>query len=200
MNAVEQLTIEQILQHGENTTIEFKSWEKAKSMKERVNLAVDELLAFANSRGGTVYFGVEDDGEVTGCSGNYDLQNMLEAIYDKTRPPLFVEYEEIIYQGKKIIALSVKSDGTKYSTADGRFLKRLGKNSKPFYPEEMSHFYTASQSPDFSSQIIADSTTDDINMVEVYNLKQKLKIRDAIYITRIGRYDIFEGLGTDKRR
>lgn len=179
MNTVEQLTMEAILQHGENTTVEFKSWEKAKSMKERVNLAVDELLAFANSQGGTVYFGVEDDGEVTGCSGNYDLQNMLEAIYDKTRPPLFVECEEILYQGKKIITLSVKSDGTKYSTADGRFLKRLGKNSKPFYPEEMSHFYTVSQNPDFSSQIIADSTADDINMVEVYNLKQKLKIRDA---------------------
>lgn len=179
VNTVEQLTMEQILQRGENTTVEFKSWKKAKSMKERVNLAVDELLAFANSKGGTVYFGVEDDGEVTGCSGNYDLQNMLEAIYDKTRPPLFVEYEEIMYRGKKIIALSVKSDGTKYSTTDGRFLKRLGKNSKPFYPEEMSQFYTASQSPDFSSQIIADSTVDDINMVEVYNLKQKLKIRDA---------------------
>ncbi len=179
VNTVEQLTMEQILQHGENTTVEFKSWEKAKSMKECVNLAVDELLAFANSKGGTVYFGVEDDGEVTGCSGNYDLQNMLEAIYDKTRPPLFVGCEEIMYQGKKIIALSVKSDGTKYSTTDGRFLKRLGKNSKPFYPEEMSHFYTSSQSLDFSSQIIADSSMDDINMVEVYNLKQKLKIRDA---------------------
>lgn len=176
---MEQLTMEAILQHGENTNVEFKSWEKAKSMKERVNLAVDELLAFANSQGGTVYFGIEDNGEVTGCSGNYDLQNMLEAIYDKTRPPLFVECEEIMYQGKKIITLSVKSDGTKYSTTDGRFLKHLGKNSKPFYPEEMSHFYTVSQNPDFSSQIIADSTADDINMVEVYNLKQKLKIRDA---------------------
>lgn len=171
--------IDQILQHGENTTVEFKSWEKAKSMKERVNLAVDELLAFANSKGGTVYFGIEDDGKVTGCSGNYDLQNMIEAIYDRTRPPLFVEYEEIMYQGKKIIALMVKSDGTKYSTTDGRFLKRLGKNSKPFYPEEMSHFYTPSQNPDFSSQIISDSFVDDINMVEVYNLKQKIKIRDA---------------------
>lgn len=95
---------------GENTTVEFKSWEKAKSMKERVNLAVDELLAFANSQGCTVYFGIEDDGEVTWCSGNYDLQNMLETIYDKTRPPLFVECEEIMYQRKKIITLSVKSD------------------------------------------------------------------------------------------
>lgn len=43
-------------------------------MKERINLVVPELIAFANSKGGTVYLGIEDDGEVTGCSGNYDLQ------------------------------------------------------------------------------------------------------------------------------
>ena len=82
---------EKVLQKGESIDTEFKSWVKASSMKERVALAVDELIAFANSKGGTVYFGVEDNGEVTGCTGNYDLQNIVEAIYDKTRPPLFTE-------------------------------------------------------------------------------------------------------------
>ncbi|WP_443715123.1 RNA-binding domain-containing protein, partial [Ruminococcus bromii] len=31
-------------------------------MKKRINLAVDELIAFANNKGGTLYFGVEDNG------------------------------------------------------------------------------------------------------------------------------------------
>lgn len=50
------------------------------------------MLAFANSQGGTVYFGIEDDGEVTGCSGNYDLQNMLEynARIDMKQPIIIV--------------------------------------------------------------------------------------------------------------
>lgn len=52
-------------------------------MKKRINLAVDELIAFANNKGGTLYFGVEDNGEVTGCDGNYDLQNIIESIYEK---------------------------------------------------------------------------------------------------------------------
>ena len=56
---------EKVLQKGESIDTEFKSWVKASSMKERVALAVDELIAFANSKGGTVYFGVEDNGEVT---------------------------------------------------------------------------------------------------------------------------------------
>lgn len=125
----------EILKIGESINTEFKSWNKVSDMKKRINLAVDELIAFANNKGGTLYFGVEDNGEVTGCDGNYDLQNIIESIYEKTRPSIFVDPEEIEYNGKKVIALTVASDGITHATTDGRCLKRLGKNSKPFYPE-----------------------------------------------------------------
>ena len=49
-----------ILDKGETDTVEFKSWFKARNQKEIIALAVDELIAFANHKGGTVYFGVED--------------------------------------------------------------------------------------------------------------------------------------------
>lgn len=44
-----------ILDKGETDTVEFKSWVKARNMKDIISLAVDELIAFANSKGGTVY-------------------------------------------------------------------------------------------------------------------------------------------------
>jgi ATP-dependent DNA helicase RecG len=103
---------EEVLNKGESINTEFKSWCKASGMKERIGLAVDELIAFANSKGGTVYFGVEDDGEVTGCDGSFDLQNIVDSIYDKTRPSLFVDADVIEYQGKKVITLAVERDGT----------------------------------------------------------------------------------------
>lgn len=84
----------EILKIGESINTEFKSWNKVSDMKKRINLAVDELIAFANNKGGTLYFGVEDNGEVTGCDGNYDLQNIIESIYEKTRPSIFVDPEE----------------------------------------------------------------------------------------------------------
>ena len=31
------------------------------------SLMFKELVAFANAKGGTLYLGIEDDGEVTGC-------------------------------------------------------------------------------------------------------------------------------------
>lgn len=168
----------EILKIGESINTEFKSWNKVSDMKKRINLAGDELIAFANNKGGTLYFGVEDNGEVTGCDGNYDLQNIIESIYEKTRPSIFVDPEEIEYNGKKVIALTVASDGITHATTDGRCLKRLGKNSKPFYPDEMSNRYSEIQSSDFSGRILSDSTEDDINKLEVYKLKEKLKARN----------------------
>lgn len=171
------IALEQIIRNGENTCVEFKSWVKAASMKERLGFVTEELIGFANAKGGTVFLGIEDDGEVTGCSG-YDCQNMIEAIYDRTCPSLFAEIEEIDYKGRHVLAVSIKPDGVTHTTTDGRCLKRLGKNTKPFYPEELSHHYTSAQSVDFTGQVIVDSSVHDINLIEVYKLKEKLRIRE----------------------
>ena len=170
----------EILDKEETDTVEFKSWINTRNMKEIISLAVDELIAFANTKGGTVYFGVEDKPiEVTGCDRNYDGQRIIEGIYDRTVPPLFTEISDFVYQGKLVIAISVKADGKTYTTTDGRCLKRLGRNSKPAYPDELSNVYSSVQNPDFSGRIIGESTLDDVNKLEVYSLKEKLRVRDS---------------------
>lgn len=170
-------TFEKFLLNGENYHVEFKSWINAGSQKACVNLAVPELIAFANADGGTVFLGVEDDGKVTGCF-DYDCQNIIEAIYDRTRPPLFVEPEEFVYDGKTIISLSVSKDGVVHTTTDGRCLKRLGKNSKPYYPEELSNRYGKNQVADFSSRVLSESSIEDIDLLAVYDFKEKLARRN----------------------
>ena len=57
--------LRRILSGGESQTVEFKSWIHAGDARKRTQLAVKELVAFANARGGTLFFGVEDDGSVT---------------------------------------------------------------------------------------------------------------------------------------
>lgn len=172
-----ELELNKIIAHGENVTTEFKSWVKVSGMKERINLAVKELVAFANTKGGTLYYGIEDDGTVTGCM-DYDTQSILEGIYDKTRPPLYCDIEEIDYDGKTVIAIHVKAEAITYSTSSSETYRRLGKNSKPLYPEQMKNSNLLSINNDFSARIITESTVEDINLLEVYNLKEKLKIRD----------------------
>ena len=83
--------------------------DKCKKYKEIISLAVDELIAFANTKGGTVYFGVEDKPiEVTGCDRNYDGQRIIEGIYDRTVPPLFTEISDFEYKENSLLQYQLK--------------------------------------------------------------------------------------------
>lgn len=80
-----------ILDKGETDTVEFKSWINTRNIKEIVSFTVDEFVAFANSKGETVYLGVEDKPVIViGCGRNYDSQKIIESIYDKTTPAMFI--------------------------------------------------------------------------------------------------------------
>lgn len=52
---------------GESTQQEFKSWVKCSDYRHRKDLAVKSAVALANTKGGVLLFGVEDDGTITGC-------------------------------------------------------------------------------------------------------------------------------------
>lgn len=43
----------------------------------------------------------------------------------------------------------------------------------------MSSVYSSFQNPDFSGRIVSESTLDDVNKLEVYSLKERLRVRDA---------------------
>ena len=70
-----------------------------------------EIIAFANSDGGTLYIGVADNGEVIGLddpdSVALQISNMVR---DSIKPDLtmFLHYKTIVEQGKKIVKVDVQ--------------------------------------------------------------------------------------------
>ena len=168
--------IKEIISKGETINVEFKSWKKVKE-KELMKILTKEAVGMANTKGGIIFVGVEDDGEITGCE-NYDTQNILESIYDRTIPKLFNDIEEIEVDGKIILAIKVDKGDCVYATSAGEVFKRLGKNTKPMYPKEFPMIDSIKVNNDFSNLIIDDSDESDIDSLEVYKLKEKLKARD----------------------
>ena len=89
--------------HQESETIELKS------------VVVDdikkEIIAFANSDGGTLYIGIRDDGEVVGLEDPdgtaLQVSNMVR---DSIKPDItmFLHYKTIEEAGKKIIEINVQ--------------------------------------------------------------------------------------------
>ncbi|MFH1323475.1 MAG: ATP-binding protein [Methanobacteriota archaeon] len=66
--------------------------------KKLASLLKEYSVAFANSEGGTLLLGIEDDiagaKAMTGCK-NYDIEEMRRMVFDGTRPPIIIEIEEI---------------------------------------------------------------------------------------------------------
>ncbi|MBQ9209512.1 MAG: ATP-binding protein [Oscillospiraceae bacterium] len=56
---------------------------------------IDVVIAFANTSGGTLYIGVEDDGEITGLHPTHkDTVQLAAFIANKTVPPVTVQVEK----------------------------------------------------------------------------------------------------------
>lgn len=94
------------LLHGESQTVEFKS-----SLAEERE-GIQTMVAFANSQGGWLFFGVNNDGTAKGVHvGKNTLENLAVAIRDHTYPSLPVVIEEpFLYGGKNILSVEVPAD------------------------------------------------------------------------------------------
>ena len=74
------------LKDGESESCEFKSSFNAET--------IETLVAFANTKGGTVYVGINNNGVVSGVSINAEsAQQWVNGIKSKTSPSLIPDFE-----------------------------------------------------------------------------------------------------------
>ncbi len=108
--------IEQLLLTGEGETVEFK--EKLDTNSRRL---AKTATAFANTNGGTIVFGVDDDQRVVGC----DIRGMAETITNILRshcdPPPSFTMKIVKYDNKELLLVQVAQ-----SSAMVHVVKELG--------------------------------------------------------------------------
>ncbi|NLI08042.1 MAG: ATP-binding protein, partial [Thermotogaceae bacterium] len=113
--------IESLLEKGETLAIEFKS--DVKSLPDRDLVAA--VVAMANTEGGLILLGVEDDGNVTGVHHNHqDIAGLKALIANRTSPSVAISTEIIEYDEKKILSIAVPKSHSIVSTTDGLVLRR----------------------------------------------------------------------------
>jgi predicted HTH transcriptional regulator len=102
-----QSDIEKIIAQGEGISIEFKK------AKEKVPQSLYEtVVSFANTRGGYILLGVDDDGTVLGIQPESKadfLKNIATALNskDNINPVMYLNPTPVEYQDKTIIAIQV---------------------------------------------------------------------------------------------
>lgn len=85
--AIDPTQLKLLLKEGDGLTVEFK---------ERFSSRIDEdIVAFANSKGGLLLLGVRDDGSISGEKLTNDLKAGINNIARNTKPSLSVTISKI---------------------------------------------------------------------------------------------------------
>jgi len=95
--------LKRLVKTGEGTYLEFK---RLISSPEKI---ARELAAFANTRGGIMLIGVDDDKKIIGVESYFEQDFLLDkAINYCCIPPLTVEIEVIQVKNREVIVVKVK--------------------------------------------------------------------------------------------
>lgn len=123
-----------LVRGGEDTYLELKV---KLSNSERI---AQGIVALANTGGGTMVFGVNDQMRVEGIDHPEEVQDELVRICrEEIIPPLIPFIDRLAFDnGRRIVALEVEGKRRPYRTRDGRFFIRVGEDKRETSPEELS--------------------------------------------------------------
>ena len=176
MNTKEQELLA-LIRQSESMTLEFKS--DAKCLPDRELVAA--VVALANSDGGKLLLGVEDDGEISGLHANHFNTTGLPAlIANKTNPPVVVSAEQITIDGVTIASITVPRSRQLISTSDGLLLRRRLKldgrpEAVPFYPHEFIQRQSSFGLIDPSAMPVIGITADEVDPLQRHRIREAIR-------------------------
>lgn len=126
MNSTE---LKELINKGETSTVQFKL-----NVNNEHSIA-QEMVAFANSKGGKILIGVDDKTwKISGLTSE-DLRRfsnlLVNAANEHVKSPVFIETETVDVEGKKVIVVTVPEGIDKpYKDKDGIIFLKNGANKR----------------------------------------------------------------------
>lgn len=165
--------MESIFPDRETMEIEFKSDVKKLSDSD----LVDAVVAFANTSGGSLYLGIEDNGVVTGLHEQHkDITQLAAFIANRTIPPISVR-TEIIEAEKTVLVINVPKSRSIVASSNGKIQRRRLKadgtpENIPMYPYEIATRLSELSLLDFSAQPVPGAKYSDLDPLERERLRK----------------------------
>ena len=123
-----------LIRGGEDTYLELKV---RLSNSEKITQGI---VALANTNGGTIIFGVNDQLRIEGVANPEWVQEELARICrEEIVPPIIPLIDNIAFDsGKRVVALDVQPRRKPYRTREGRFYMRFGAEKREVSREQLS--------------------------------------------------------------
>lgn len=162
---------------SESLTVEFKSDRKRLSDTE----LVEALVCLANTEGGELWLGVEDDGQATGLHAEHmALTGLAGMVAARTSPALQVAVEALQVGDVPVAKISVPKAQGEVATQAGVYVRRRIKHNGtpecvPMLPHERISRASSFGLVDVSAQPVAGSTLADFDPLERERLRQAVQ-------------------------
>lgn len=167
-----------ILPEKETLEIEFKSDLKKLSDTD----LIDAVVAFANTGGGDIYLGVEDDGTPTGVHKTHkDYTKLAAFVANRTVPPISVQTEPLyLDDGIMILLIHVPKNRSIVASSSGKMQRRRIKvdgtpENVPLYPHEITTRLSELSLLDFSAQPVPGAQYQDLDPLERERLRSIIR-------------------------
>jgi predicted HTH transcriptional regulator len=121
--------LSEIIRNGESSKVQFKE------RLPHIDSVAHELIAFSNSQGGTILFGVNDKtGAVNGLSF-LDIQEtnrqLVNAASQKVYPPIYITTETVPVSGEAVVVVTVEEGLSKpYKDSSGIIYVKNGSDKR----------------------------------------------------------------------
>lgn len=174
---METLEILKLIQRGESSKVQFKE-----RIKDAHSIS-QEMVAFANLKGGTLLIGVDDKtGGLNGLSFT-EIQKhneiLVNAASNNTKPSLFIETEQAVVDNQIIIIVNVPEGNNKpYKDKNGIIWIKNGSDKRRVTSnQELVRLLQSSRSIFADEQIVPNTTFADFNVdkFELYVQKRYKK-------------------------
>jgi len=137
--------LEEIIKRGENEQVEFK-----RDLSQREDF-LETVTAFANTEGGSILVGVDDNGTVIGTYEKKFEERVQSMVRDNCEPAPKIRVEKKELRSRTIYVVRIpEGDEKPYNLRNQGFYVRAGSTDRLASRTEMDRMYEAKRSPSLS--------------------------------------------------
>lgn len=179
--------LEETIRNGENSFVEFKE-----SLLEPETLA-KELVAFCNFKGGVLFLGVSDSGEIIGIDKKDTEEWVMNIVSTLIEPTIIPAYQEIEVESKVVAIIELDLGTAKpYAVKKGNnrsYYVRVGSTSRLADREQLRRLFQSSDL--FHGEVIPvnKSSFSDLELLTVKNYFQNFRKFDVPQLDNVKEWE-----------
>lgn len=154
-----------LIGEGEGLTVEFK---------EHYTPRIDEdIVAFANARGGTLLLGVRDDGAICGERLTNDLKAKIHSLARNCKPTIAVDLSQV----GEVVAIVVPEGMEKPYSCGSGYYRRLDATTQKMSHDELRVMFAENEPLPFEEKTVRGFSFDDISKTKILAFIKEAGIR-----------------------